>query len=106
VTALRPEAVVKRDGRDVVFVVQAAAPGLADAAADAARGGNAANPADPAAPPTDAGKAVLTAVRIGPQIGPKIGDLVRVEGLAPGTRVVIDPPPDLADGRSVAAARK
>jgi RND family efflux transporter MFP subunit len=104
VTALRPEAVVKRDGRDgrdAVFVVQAAGGGVADGASSA-NAANAPIAADPAAPPPDAGKAVLTAVRL----GPKIGDLIQVDGVAAGTRVVIDPPPDLADGRSVAAARK
>src|SRR5512147_410303 len=62
VPALRPDAVVKRDGADVVFVVEAAG-----------------------------------AVKPVPvKTGDKVGDLVRVEGVAPGTRVVANPPERLA----------
>ncbi len=74
VAALRPEAIVKRDGRDAVFVVQ----------------GN------------ERETVALTAVAA----GPKVGDLVRVDRLAPGTRVVIRPPARLQDGQAVAAAKK
>jgi hypothetical protein len=38
--------------------------------------------------------------------GEKIGDLVRVEGLAPGARVVVNPPATLADGATVAPAKR
>jgi len=39
-------------------------------------------------------------------VGAKVGDLVRVDGLAPGTRVVAAPTARLADGARVTAARK
>ena len=72
VPALRPDAVVKRDGADVVFVVEAAG-----------------------------------AVKPVPvKTGDKVGDLVRVEGVAPGTRVVANPPERLAAGSRVEAAKK
>jgi HlyD family secretion protein len=74
VAALRPEAIVKRDGKDVVFVVNG-------------------NERDTVA---------LTAIAA----GPKVGDLVRVDALAPGTRVVISPPARLQDGQAVAAAKR
>jgi len=86
VPALRPEAVVKANGQEFVFVVQpaeASSPGEAEKAA----GG---------------GRAARTAVTT----GEKIGDLVRVEGLAPGARVVINPPATLADGATVAPAKR
>jgi len=38
--------------------------------------------------------------------GDKVGDLVRVEGVAPGTRVVASPPERLAAGARVEAAKK
>jgi hypothetical protein len=38
--------------------------------------------------------------------GEKVGDLVRVEGVAPGTRVVANPPERLAAGSRVEAAKK
>ena len=97
VPAVRPEAVVKRDGKDVVFVVQSGAGGTpvvekksgdsADARKAAAQSG---------------GRTVMTPVTV----GGTLGDLVRVDGLSPGTRVVINPPEKLADGRAVAAAKK
>ena len=71
VAALRADAIVKRDGKDVVFVV-----GKDD-------------------------QVKLTTVNV----GAKVGDLVRVD-LAPGTRVVIAPSERLADGATVAAAKK
>jgi multidrug efflux pump subunit AcrA (membrane-fusion protein) len=71
VAALRADAIVKRDGRDAVFVV-----GKDDQ------------------------------VKLTPVVtGAKVGDLVRVD-LAPGTRVVIAPGERLADGATVAAAKK
>jgi HlyD family secretion protein len=76
VAAVRPEAIVTRDGKSFVFVVS---PGSADAAAHAA----------------------MTGVRV----GARIGDLVRIEGVPPGTRVVIGAPSDLADGALVAARK-
>jgi len=75
VPALRPDAIVKRDGKDVVFVVSK---------------------------DKDGEQVRQTAV----SVGPKVGDLVRVDGLAPGTRVVAAPTARLADGARVAAARK
>ncbi|MGE5337586.1 MAG: efflux RND transporter periplasmic adaptor subunit [Gemmatimonadota bacterium] len=83
VAALRPEAVVKRGGKDAVFVVK----------------GNAADASQ--AKDTDQGVVALTAV----VVGAKVGDLLRVDGLAPGTRVVIGPPDKLQDGQRVAARR-
>jgi hypothetical protein len=47
-------------------------------------------------------RAVLTPV----QLGAKVGDLVRVNNLAPGTRVVINPPEKLGDGHLVTAQKK
>jgi len=38
--------------------------------------------------------------------GEKVGDLVRVDGVAPGTRVVASPPEKLATGARVEAAKK
>jgi len=75
VPALRPDAIVKRDGKDVVFVVSK---------------------------DRDGERIRQTAV----SVGTKVGDLARVDGLAPGTRVVAAPTARLADGARVAAARK
>jgi HlyD family secretion protein len=76
VAAVRPDAVVKRDGRDVVYVVAKNDKG------DGER------------------------VRAQPvTVGAKVGDLVRVN-LEPGTRVVSSPPERLADGAAVTAAKK
>ncbi len=72
VPAVRPEAIVTRGSKSYVFVVSQAAP-------DAA------------------GQVSMTEVRV----GPKIGDLVRIEGVSPGARVVIGAPNDLADGARV-----
>jgi RND family efflux transporter MFP subunit len=88
VPAVRPEAIVKRDGRDFVFLV----------AGDAgpAAGGEARKAADQGA-----------AVKLTPvAVGGKVGDLVRVDSLAPGARVVINPPDRLADGQAVTALKK
>jgi RND family efflux transporter MFP subunit len=90
VAALRPEAVVRRDGKDFVYVVAPAASGGADRGAPGKAGG------------ALGGRATLTAVTL----GPKVGDLVRVDNLAPGTRVIINPPAGLDDGKPVAAAKK
>jgi HlyD family secretion protein len=91
VAALRPEAIVEREGKAVVFVVRPDAAGTEV-------GGNGATEKKEAG----GGRAVRTAVAT----GARIGDLVRVEGLAPGTRVVINPPPALADGAPVAPVKK
>jgi RND family efflux transporter MFP subunit len=72
VPALRADAIVKRDGADVAFVVDAD------------------------------GRVKPVPVKA----GDKVGDLVRVEGLAPGTRVVAAPPERLAAGARVEAAKK
>ena len=72
VPAVRPDAIVKRDGGDVVFVVE-----------------------------TD------NTVRAVPvKVGEKLGDLMRIEGLAAGTRIVAAPPERLAAGARVEAAKK
>jgi HlyD family secretion protein len=72
VPALRPDAIAKRDGAEVVFVVDASG-----------------------------------AVKPVPvKTGEKVGDLVRVEGIAPGTKVVANPPERLAAGARVEAAKK
>ncbi len=76
VAALRADAIVKRDGKEVVFVVTK----------DEKAGDD---------------RVTLTPVKV----GAKIGDLVRVD-LAPGTRVVMAPGERLADGGRVAAAKK
>jgi len=72
VPALRPDAIVKRDGAEVVFVVDASG--------------------------------AVTPVPV--KAGEKVGDLVRVEGVAPGTKVVANPPERLAAGARVEAAKK
>ncbi len=87
VPAVRPQSIVRRDGRDFVFLV---------AGHTAVAGGEARKDADTGAP-----------VRLTPvTVGGKVGDLVRVEGLAPGARVVINPPERLADGQAVTALKK
>ena len=88
VPALRPEAIVKASGQDAVFVVLPATGALSKDGADkgSAAGGH-------------VSRTVVTA-------GERIGDLVRVDGLAPGTRVVVNPPANLADGALVAAAKR
>jgi len=85
VPALRPEAIVKADGKDWVFVVQSAEKPKAEAGKSGETGG----------------RVTRTAV----EAGARIGDLVRVTGLAPGTRVIVSPPAELADGATVAAKR-
>jgi multidrug efflux pump subunit AcrA (membrane-fusion protein) len=72
VPAVRPDAVVKRDGADVVFVVA----------------------------PDGTVKPVPV------KVGAKVGDLVRIDGLAAGSRVVASPPERLAAGARVEAAKK
>jgi RND family efflux transporter MFP subunit len=76
VAALRPDAIVQRDGRDAVFVVTPGEQGGTE-------------------------RARLRHV----VAGARVGDLVRVD-LAPGTRVVTAPPARLADGAAVTAAKK
>jgi HlyD family secretion protein len=76
VAAVRPEAIVTRGGKSYVFVV----------------------PADKGEAPA---RAAMTEVRV----GSRIGDLVRVEGIAAGTRIVIRAPDSLADGALVAAQK-
>ena len=96
VPAVRAEAVVKRDGKDVVLVVKddGALPKgeiKTDAKADAAKKA-----------PAAGGRVSVTPVTV----SGKVGDLLRVDGVAPGTRVVLNPTDKLADGRAVAAAKK
>jgi hypothetical protein len=38
-------------------------------------------------------------------VGSRIGELVRIQGVAPGARIVIGAPNDLADGALVAAQK-
>jgi RND family efflux transporter MFP subunit len=76
VPAVRPDAIVRRDGRDVVFVV----------AREGAAGAERAR-AQPV------------------KVGERVGDLVGVD-LTPGTRVVAAPGERLADGAAVAPAKK
>jgi HlyD family secretion protein len=95
VPAARPEAIVKRDGKDMVFVVTGETkPGEKPEAVDAK--------GETKTAPLSTGKVELTPVTV----GAKLGDLVRVEGLAPGTRIVISPPEKLASGATVAAVKK
>jgi RND family efflux transporter MFP subunit len=75
--ALRPDAIVQRDNRTVVFVVTP----------DQNGGG-------------------VERVKLQPvTTGARVGDLVRVD-LAPGTRVVAAPPERLADGAAIAVTKK
>ena len=76
VPAVRPEAVVTRGGKSYVFVVSQPTP-------DAA------------------GQVAMTEVRV----GARIGDLVRIEGVAPGARIVIGAPNDLANGARVSGQK-
>jgi len=86
VPALRPEAIVKAGGGDAVFVVQPATGAPAGDSAEKAAAG---------------GRVTRTPVTT----GERVGDLVRVDGLAPGTRVVVNPPASLAAGALVTAKR-
>jgi HlyD family secretion protein len=102
VPAVRPEAIVQRDGKDMVIVVR---PEGDVAKADAAGKGAEAKAGDgrPAKIAEIArGRTVPTPVKV---VG-KVGDLVQIEGLAPGTRVVISPPADLGADRAVAPVQK
>jgi RND family efflux transporter MFP subunit len=101
VPAVRPEAVVKREGKDVVFVVKAEEKsGATPASAPAATGTD--TGADAKTVQTTRGNVEMKQV----EVGPKLGDLVRVPSLSPGTRVVINPPEKLASGALVEAAKK
>jgi len=40
------------------------------------------------------------------QVGSRIGELVRIQGVAPGARIVIGAPNDLADGRAGGGAER
>jgi RND family efflux transporter MFP subunit len=72
VPALRADAIVRRDGADVVFVVDAAS----------------------------------TVSPVPVRVGEKVGDLMRVDGVAPGTRVVAGPSERLSAGARVEAVKK
>jgi len=87
VPALRPEAIVNVDGQDAVFVVEPAAGASSKQGADKVAAG---------------GRVSRTPIKS----GDRIGDLVRIDGLVPGTRVVVNPPANLADGAQVAAAKR
>jgi RND family efflux transporter MFP subunit len=104
VPALRPEAIVRRDGKEFVYVVQAGGKDGAAVTGDAGKETKDAKDAKDArkdAPGTPL-RAVLTPV----ELGAKVGDLVRVQNLAPGTRVVVNPPEKLGDGHLVSAQKK
>ncbi len=96
VPAVRPEAVVQRDGRDLVIVVRADG----EAGGEAGKGA-ATRPAEARAKAAEVvrGRTVPTPVRV---LG-KVGDLVHIDGVAPGARVVIAPPADLDADRPVQA---
>ncbi len=79
VAAVRPDAVVHRDGRTLLWVL----PPLAGSA------------------PAGGERPALREI----EVGEAIGDLVRVQGVAPGTRVVLAPPDALREGSLVRAAR-
>jgi HlyD family secretion protein len=96
VAAVRPAAVVKRDGRDVVYVVRSDGDGKAGAATGRAEAKGETKGA------AAGGRVTVTPVTV----GGAVGELVRVEGVAPGTRVVIAPPEKLDEGAAVAAAKK
>ncbi len=96
VAAVRPAAIVKRDGKDVVYVVRGADAGPGDAKAADAKSGDAKGDA------AGVQRATPTPVTV----GARVGDLVRVDGVAPGTRVVIAPSEKLGDGAAVTAAKK
>jgi HlyD family secretion protein len=72
VTAIQSAAIVKRDNKDVVFVV------------------------------SEKNTVALAAVTV----GEKIGDLVRVDGVKPGDKVVLKPDERLKDGGIVTPAKK
>jgi RND family efflux transporter MFP subunit len=100
VPAVRPEAIVQRDGKDMVFVVRPD-----DRVAEAAsrvEAGKAADGRPAKAVEITRGRTMVMPVTV---VG-KVGDLVQVGGLAPGTRVVISPPGNLAADRVVAPAKK
>jgi len=86
VPALRPEAIVKADGQETVFVVEPAANASSKDGVDKAASG---------------GRVIRKTIKS----GSPVGDLLRVDGLAPGTRVVVNPPANLADGARVTAKR-
>ncbi len=77
VVAVRASAIVKRDGKDVVFVV------LKDESSGAEK----------------------TSIRP-VAAGARLGDLVQVSGIAAGDRIVLAPTDKLVDGTLVAAAKK
>jgi RND family efflux transporter MFP subunit len=104
VPALRPEAVVRRDGKDMVFVVQAG--GEDGAPVAPATNGDVSRDASKDSSKDSKADATLRAVLTPVQLGGKVGDLVRVNNLAPGTRVVVNPPEKLRDGQRVAAQKK
>lgn len=88
VPAVRPEAIVMRDGKDVVFVVGQSSDRKGESTKSGASNAG--------------GAAKLTPVTK----GAKVGDLVRIEGVAPGTQVVVAPGDTIVDGASVMQAKK
>jgi HlyD family secretion protein len=112
VPALRPEAVMRREGKDFVYVVQAggkdgaAVTPTKDAAKDAGKDVSKDFSKDLGKNDAAKGDPVLRAVLTPVQLGARVGDLVRVNNLPPGTRVVINPPEKLGDGHLVTAQKK
>lgn len=107
VPAVRPEAIVQRDGKDMVIVVRPEADTSKGEAskAEAAGKGAEAKAADGRAgkiAEITRGRTVPTPVKV---VG-KVGDLVQIDGVAPGVRVVINPPAELGADRAVAPAKK
>lgn len=107
VPAVRPEAIVQRDGKDMVIVVRPEADSSKGevSKAEAAGKGAEAKAADGRAgkiAEITRGRTVPTPVKV---VG-KVGDLVQIDGVAPGTRVVISPPAELGADRAVAPAKK
>jgi RND family efflux transporter MFP subunit len=99
VAAVRPAAIAKRDGRDVVYVVRGANGGKGAGAPTAGGPAEAKGETKGAA---GGGRVSVTPV----SVGAAVGELVRVEGVAPGTRVIIAPPAKLDEGVVVSAAKK
>jgi HlyD family secretion protein len=101
VPALRAEAIASRDGRDVVFVAS-------EVNANENANGKANEKAGEKANDKAAGAAAAPlTVKLTPVTrGAMVGDLVRVDALAAGTRVVLNPAAELADGARVAPVKK
>jgi RND family efflux transporter MFP subunit len=107
VPAVRPEAIVQRDGKDMVIVVR---PEVDPSGSEASKADGAGKGAQAKAIDGRGGKITeITRGRTVPtpvKVVGKVGDLVQIDGVAPGARVVINPPADLGADRAVAPAKK